>query len=137
MPKKKSDDVKTTTVATIGTIIVAVIGLIGTLAVAYWQFVWKPARGSQPAETEYLGHVLDTNTLEPIAGAKITLTLQGVPPIVYTDSEGVYRFTVAIDSSISGQVRVDAPGYQVYTRTIAISTERKTIEDIRLTPLSP
>ena len=86
-------------------------------------------------ETEYVGRVIDVNTQQAVTGAKVTLDLEGVPPIIYTDSEGVYRFKVAIDSNISGQIRVDAEGYHIYTRNIEISPALKTIEDIRLTPL--
>jgi len=134
MPKKEPVAVTTAKVATMGTIIVAVITLIGLLITAYWQFVLKPGGSGQSTETEYIGRVIDVDTRQPIAGAKITLDLEGVPPIVYSDSEGVYRFTVAIESNISGQIRVDAQGYQVYTRNITISPDIKTIEDIRLTP---
>lgn len=84
------------------------------------------------AATEYVGHVMDANTLQPIANAKITLTLEGVPPVVYTDSEGIYRFKVSIQSDMSGQIRVDAQGYQVYIRNITISPTLYRIDDIRL-----
>jgi len=132
MPKKESAAVTTTRITVIGTIVVAVIGLIS----AYWQFVLKPS-GSLVAtiKTEYVGRIIDVNTQQVIAGAKITLDLAGVPPIVYTDSEGVYRFGVVIKSDVSGQIRVDAQGYQVYTRNITISPDIKIIEDIRLVQL--
>jgi len=87
-------------------------------------------------ETEYVGRVIEINSQQPIVGAKITLDLQGVPPIVYTDSEGIYRFKVVVHSEITGRVRVDAEGYQTYTRNITISPDIKTIEDIRLTRLA-
>jgi hypothetical protein len=113
------------------TIMVAILALIGVLVTAYLQYANRP---SQSPDTEYVGRVLDANTLQPIAGAKITLDLEGVPPIVYTDSEGVYRFKVQINSDISGQIRVDALDYQVYLRNITISRDRTRMEDIRLTP---
>lgn len=89
-----------------------------------------------PFEIEYVGRVIEMNSQQPIVGAKVTLDLQGVPPIVYTDSEGIYRFKVVIQANISGQIRVDAQGYQVYTRYISLSSRQTTIEEIRLTPQS-
>lgn len=137
MPKKEPVAVTTAKISSTGPIIVAIIGLIGTLVLGYWQFVLKPDKTDPTNETEYIGRVLDVNTQLPIAGAKITLDLEGVPPIVYTDSEGVYRFKVVIESVISGQIRVDAQGYQVYTRNISLSSRLTTIEEIRLTPQFP
>jgi hypothetical protein len=134
MPKKEPVAVTAAKISSIGLIIVAILGLIGTLMLGYWQFVLKPGKPDQPIETEYVGRVININSQQAIVGAKITLDLEGVPPIVYSDSEGVYRFKVAIDNDISGQIRVDAQGYQVYIRNITISPDIKTIEDIRLTP---
>lgn len=136
MPKKESDTIKSTRITVTGTIVVAIISLIGTLALGYWQFVLKPNQAQTAIETEYIGRVIDANTQQAIVGAKITLDLIGVPPVVYSDSEGVYRFKVAINSDISGQIRVDAQGYQVYTRNINLTSRFTTIEDIRLTPRS-
>jgi hypothetical protein len=90
---------------------------------------------SPQAETEYVGRIIDSNNQQPIAGAEVSLDLAGVPPVVYTDSQGVYKFNVSISAAISGQIRVNAPGYQVYTRNVTIFPEIKTIEDIRLTAL--
>lgn len=132
MSKKESAAVTSTRITVRGTIIVAVIGLISALVLGYWQFVLKPSDSNQAIETQYIGRVIDINTQQTIAGAKITLDLEGVPPIIYTDSEGVYRFKVVIKSNISGQVRVDAQGYQTYTRYISLSPDVQTIEDIRL-----
>jgi formylglycine-generating enzyme required for sulfatase activity len=118
-------------------LLLAVITIVATLIAAFlsghdW-FPPQPTPGNS-REIEYIGHVIDANTLQPIANAKVTLTLEGVPPIVYTDSEGVYRFKVEINSKISGQVTVDAEGYQRYVRNITLSSGTKIIEDIRLTP---
>jgi hypothetical protein len=93
-----------------------------------------PTRNGQAVETEYIGRVIDATSKLPIDGAKVSLDLQAVPQIVYTDSEGVYRFRLSIPAHASGSVRVDAPGYLPYTRNINISPEIPIIEDIRLTP---
>jgi hypothetical protein len=116
----------------------AVLAIIATLIASFlsghdW-FPPQPTLGDH-REIEYVGHVMDTDTLQPIANAKITLTLEGVPPVVYTDNEGIYRFKVVIQSNISGQVRVDGQGYQVYIRNITISPTLDRIDDIRLSPV--
>jgi len=117
-------------------VLVALIGLVGTLLVGYWQFGPKTT-GQETNKTTYIGRIIDGSSQQPIVGAKVTLDLEGVPPIVFTDSEGIYRFEIEIDSKISGQVKVEAQGYQVYTRRIDLAPEGTTIEDIRLTSLPP
>jgi hypothetical protein len=86
-------------------------------------------------EFKYVGRVIDIATQQPIAGAKVTLDLQDVPPIVYTDSEGIYQFKLLINSTVSGKIRVDAQGYETYTRNINLSPGLGKIEDIRLMPV--
>jgi len=128
MPPKRSVGITAAWIGIIGVLIIA----IATIAVPFIEKLLN----NPSEEIEYVGRVIDNTNQLPIAGAKVTLDLQGVPPVVYTDSEGVYRFNVVIDSDISGQVRVDAQGYQVYTRNISLSPYRTIIEDIRLTPHS-
>jgi hypothetical protein len=41
----------------------------------------------------YVGRVVDNKTFSAIRGAKVALDFQGAPPVVYTDSEGVFRWT--------------------------------------------
>ena len=88
-----------------------------------------------PVQVEYIGRVVDSKNLQPIENAQVSLDVEGVPPIVYTDSEGIYRFTLALDSAISAQVRVNAPNYQPYARNITVDPADTSIEDIRLDPL--
>ena len=81
----------------------------------------------------YLGRVIDGKTFSPIHGAKIALDLQGAPPIVYTDSEGIFRFPLTFaGSSISGRVRIEADGYQNYDRIINLSAAETNMEDFLL-----
>jgi len=78
------------------------------------------------------------NANSPIRNAKVTLDFQGAPPVVYTDSEGVYRFTINVEGDkISGRVKVEADNYEKYDRNITLHTDIATIEDIRLVPLVP
>jgi hypothetical protein len=86
-------------------------------------------------ETELIGRVLDDASQRPIPGAKVSFDMEGVSPIVYTDSEGVYLLKVMIDSERSGQIRVDADGYDVYTRNITVFPELGTIQEFRLSQL--
>lgn len=119
-------------------VIVALIAALGVILTGYWQFVWRPSHSTAPDPTvrrvDYLGRVVDDQTRQPVEGAKVTLDLGETPRIAYTDTEGVYRFTIEIEESeLRGRVRVDADGYEVYDRNITLLSEDSTIEDIRLT----
>lgn len=131
MAKKEPATVTSAKITRTGAIIVAIIGLFGVLFTIYSQVTPKPTAQI----TEYTGRVIDMNTLQPISNAKITLSFKDVPPVVYTDSEGVYRFGIEIEATISGQIWVDAVNYQPYTRHITISADSNILEDIRLSPL--
>jgi hypothetical protein len=115
---------------------VAIITTIGLVLVAYWQFVWKPSTSTPaptPQQIHYTGRVIDGNSGSPIRGAKVALDFQDAPPIVYTDSEGVYGFTITfIGDSLTGRVRVEVAGYQNYDRFTELSSKNTGIEDIRL-----
>lgn len=87
---------------------------------------------------EYVGRVLDSSTGEAISGAKVTFKFdsQGVPCIDYTDSEGVYRFSINVNGEkVSGFVNVDAANYEKYDRNITLYTNLLGTEDIRLASL--
>jgi len=85
-------------------------------------------------EIEYIGRIIDSESQKVISNAKVTLALQGIPSIVYTDSEGVYHFKVENETTLNGLVRVEALGYQIYTRNITLISNAGEIEDIRLIP---
>jgi LysM repeat protein len=135
MTKKESPTVTSARINRTAVIAVALITLVGTL-VGILAILLKQTSQSSTIETTYVGHVIDMDNQNPIVKAKVTLDLQGISRIAYTDSEGTYQFQLAISSETAGDVRVDAQGYQVYTRNISISPDIKTIEDIRLTPQS-
>jgi hypothetical protein len=86
-------------------------------------------------EFEYTGRVIDAATQLSIDGAKVILDLPPVPTIVYSDSEGIFRFSFSAAANLSGQVRVEAHGYRIYTRNITIGPETRVLEDIRLESL--
>lgn len=108
-------------------IIVALIGAVSATTVGYWQY-----SQSQNGGRYFAGRVVDANTESSIRGAKITLEIQGAPPVMYTDSEGVFSFTIQ-DPGSSIRLRVDAEGYGKFDRLIDISS-KKGIEEIRLFP---
>lgn len=104
-------------------VITAVIGAIAGIA--------SFPRKEQPFG--YVGRVLDGKTQNPIVSAKITLDFQGKSPVAYTDSEGVYRFPISLDSdNVTGRIRVDAATYTTYERNITLSRNNQQTEDIRL-----
>lgn len=94
-----------------------------------------PTNTPTPTQTPrtYLGRVLDAVTNTPIEGAKIQLAFEGAPPVVYTDSEGIYRFTLFADvGKIYGRIWVTADGYERYNRIVDNPLEKTELEDIRL-----
>jgi len=97
-------------------IIKAVIAALAVIIAAYWQFVWKPPK--EEKQLEYFGRVIDSATEAPISGAQVSLDFQDAPPVVYTDNQGIFRFTISLDGpSSTGRVRIDvrdwAPNYRI------------------------
>ncbi|MBD2770729.1 carboxypeptidase-like regulatory domain-containing protein [Iningainema tapete] len=82
----------------------------------------------------FLGRVIDQEKHAPISGAKVILNFPGSPPVVYTDLEGIYRFTVNADNhNISqGQITVEADGYNTSNSIIQLSQKSKDLGDIKL-----
>lgn len=129
MPLKKQTKIDRTQ------IIAVLIPALVAILVAYWQFVWKPSSDTTSVSIDYVGRVIDSVNLDPIKGAQVALDFRNVPPIVYTDNNGVYRFTLTLSSEqIDGRVRIEAVGYQKYDRYITIYKSTPTIEEIRLIP---
>jgi hypothetical protein len=116
-------------------ITVAIIGLVGTLMLGYWQIGLRQDDTATTFEIVYKGQVFGTGSQLPVPNAKITLNLDGSTHIRYTDSEGLFQFPVTISPTSSGQIRVEADGYQLYTRNITLSGSPGYIEDIRLVHL--
>lgn len=109
-----------------------VVAIVVISAIAGMVAVIQPLFRRQH-QIEYVGRVIDTSTQSPIGSAQVTLEFQGVPPVIYTDSEGTYRFSISMnDGSVAGRVRVKASGYMNYDRNIVLSNDTAHIEDIRL-----
>jgi tetratricopeptide (TPR) repeat protein len=96
-----------------------------------------PAASLPPIEIEYAGGVFDLDGT-PIVGAKISLEYDGVPVVVYTDSNGTFSFKVNLTAATpGGRLRVEAPGYRPYDRFIELDPASTQLEEIRLTPRAP
>jgi hypothetical protein len=132
----------------VGGVIAGIIGVVsGTIAIIDYFSSPEAANISKtpqhsvvaqgvttPQMMQYIGRVRDSDTREAIKDAKISLEIQGVPPIIHTDSEGIYRFRVKpVDYAVL--VRVEAKGYEVYTRYITLSPDNPSLEDISLVRL--
>jgi hypothetical protein len=114
-------------------VIVAVIGLVGAIAVGFFQFVLPVIYKSSPDAVSVIGHVSDEQK-HTIANAKVSLEGEGfLPPVLFTDSEGVFSFSLPRDVK-EIKIRVDATGYVPYDRRIGVSALKRELEDIRLKP---
>lgn len=116
-------------------VIVAILSLLGTIIVGYWQF----GPGTQTTTPiTYSGYIINATTQKPIAGEKIKLSIAGRPAIeTYTDSDGYYVFNLKIEEPVTGKIEIDVSGYQYYSKSISLSPEASTVGDIRLTPIIP
>lgn len=136
MPPKEDKTVTVTKISTRAQIMIAVLGLIGTLTVAYWEFVLKPGEAENSVDFIYSGHVVDASNQSPLPGTKITFYINGSSRVAYTDSEGLYQFAVSLNALSSAQIRVDADGFQTYTRNITFSGPIDYVDEIRLIHLT-
>ncbi|AFZ20575.1 carbohydrate-binding protein [Allocoleopsis franciscana] len=86
----------------------------------------------RPSKCTYAGRVLNEETLKAIDGAKVSLDYKSYPYVEDTNKEGIYRFVIpcAGDSAVA-EVRVEAEGYELYSREVPLLEK---IETIRLKP---
>ncbi|MDR9897423.1 hypothetical protein G7B40_023055 [Aetokthonos hydrillicola Thurmond2011] len=82
----------------------------------------------------FLGRVVDQHKHAPISGAKILLNFPGAPSVVYSDLEGIYRFTAKFNgnSSLDGKLTIEAKGYETYESFITLLPDKKDLVDIQL-----
>ncbi len=114
--------VMTAIVAAAATVLVAVIGVLQTRI--------EPEK---PKPVEVRGRVRDVAGWKPIAGAKITYDLDGIPYTVYSDSEGVFRVQLSSSAGVA-KIAITADGYVPYERNTPVTVGGQ-LEDIRLEPL--
>ncbi|KPL83036.1 hypothetical protein [Herpetosiphon geysericola] len=92
---------------------------------------------TQATSVEIVGRIIDDTTQIPISGAKVSFDMKNTPPIVYSDTEGVFRFIILLDEdSVAGKIIVQKEGFANYDRLIDIQETTRTIEDIRIKPIS-
>lgn len=110
-------------------VIVALIGALGTLAGTIYK-VGLPQITDGPSQNVAVrGRVSDTQG-RALGGAKVSVEGKGLPPLIYTDSEGV--FTVELPSDVKEvKIRVEAEGYDLYNRRVSLSAKNE-LEEIRL-----
>jgi hypothetical protein len=111
-----------------GTIIAAVIAGFATIAAALILTFQHP----DTPRPKFVGRVRDAINETPIRNAKVMLEIKDLPPVIYTDSEGVFSFPIAAQLT-EVHIRVDAAGYEKFDRRIAPSLSSG-VEDIRLQP---
>jgi hypothetical protein len=81
----------------------------------------------------FLGRVVDEASRDRLAGAKVALEAGGVPPVLYSDSEGVFAFPVPTGVS-TVRVRIESPGYEHYDRQVDV-TSMNGVQEIRMKAL--
>jgi hypothetical protein len=82
---------------------------------------------------EYTGSVVNISN-EPVQGAKITLYSNNTTQVDFTDSEGMYRFEIPVDSPLNGQIDRSAEGYQPSREELNLDPEVGTPARITLVP---
>ena len=88
---------------------------------------------STPQKLEYVGRVIDAETLRPVPNAQVSFSFVGAPPVAYTDSNGVYTFLVPIENEpVSGRITILADGYEPFVLNVSLRTDTLTIQDVRL-----
>lgn len=112
-------------------IVVALIGAIAIVFAAWWQDHSKPT----PDKDKYIGRVTDSRTGDRIRGAKVSLEGKDVPPVIYTDSEGVFSFPLKKGAD-EVRVSVEANGYEKFDLRVS-PTANSGMEDIRLRAIQP
>lgn len=101
--------------------------MTGAVLVASWLWVVmaRPSNEtpSAPVDTEYRGRVLDAGTAGPIAGAKVSLEIDGAVTVAHSDSEGAFRISGvrARNGEASGRLAVEAQGFARANREVTIN----------------
>ncbi len=109
-------------------IIVSLIAAGAAIVVGYWQFFRHPTDDRR----QFTGRVVNAEGTDKIRGAMVSLEVRGVPPILYTDSEGIFSFPLK-DAGKSIRLVIEANGYKKYDRRIDPDTASG-VEEIRLSP---
>ncbi|MCC5654612.1 GUN4 domain-containing protein [Nostoc sp. XA013] len=83
--------------------------------------------------SNFIGRVVDQKN-QPIKDAKVSFEGLGTPLVNYTDTEGIFRFSIQITSGsvVNVNIRVEAEGYKPYNRYTDLFIVNTNIEEIRL-----
>lgn len=134
--KKNADDHPTVRAANIASSTakkVALITVTGTIIAALIGGLWYLLFKTPAVEKKkFIGRVSDKNTVKPIKDAKVSLEGSEVPPLLYTDSEGVFSFPLN-DLTKEIRIRVEKYGYVDFNLRVT-PAENIGIQDIRLQP---
>jgi hypothetical protein len=115
----------------IGVIITAVLAAVATIAAAG---INKCANAPQPGPSSqtFVGRIINKNTEEKVRGAKVSMESEGVPPVAYSDMEGVFSFPVN-DPNKEIRLRIEADQYENFDLRVT-PAKNQGIQDVRLTP---
>lgn len=89
--------------------------------------------GNQKAN--YIGRIVDWSKQAPIRAAKVIFDdNKGNSVVLYTDIEGIYRFTTNTDDKgvLQGEITVEANGYQTHKSNINLPGDKHDLGDITL-----
>jgi hypothetical protein len=111
-------------------VIVAIIGGLVALTGGMVKVILPTLYGESTQSVAFRGRVSDIQG-RPLGGVKVTLEGKGLPPLIYTDSEGVFAFDLTHDVK-EIKIRVEVPGYDLYERRVDVSAKNE-LEDVRLT----
>lgn len=117
-------------------VVVAIIALIGTLTVGYWQFVVKPKAGTTLSNVVVSGEVLNARNGEFVQGALVRAVLEAGarPPEAYADSSGSFSIQLGeVKSGTQGKIYVQAKQFQAQERNFTV-TATSVREEFRLEP---
>ena len=114
-------------------IIVALIGAGASLLLGYLQFCRNPDVPPvvAPEQRQFTGRVIDAESGNKIRGATVSLEIRGVPPVLYTDSEGIFSFSLK-NAPETVRLVIEAKDYQKYDRRVDVDTS-SSVEEIHLT----
>jgi hypothetical protein len=110
-------------------VITGICGIIAASVGGVWTWLSKtPVVEKQ----KIVGRVGDKTTGKPIKDAKVSIEGLEVPPVTYTDSEGVFSFP-SNDLTKETRIRVERDGYIDYDRRLTPAEYTGNL-DIRLEP---
>lgn len=117
--------------ATIITAGAAIVTAGSAITVGFWQYGQK----NESNVKEFKGRVSDARDGRAIRNVKVSLEGSGVPPVVHSDSEGVFMFPLEKPNT---QVRVliELDNYDKYNRFISTASNTG-IAEIKLDPIPP